>query len=62
MHIVLRIGTEWFEWNSEKSDLNAGKQSVSFDEAAQVFQDPMIRVMGTRPTHELRELICSRRN
>jgi len=30
-----------FEWSDEKSDLNVEKHQISFDEAKEVFLDPM---------------------
>ena len=46
MSVLVRIGVAWFEWDAEKSDSNQAKHGVSFGEAAQVFEDPLLRFIG----------------
>lgn len=45
MNVVYQLrGTE-FEWDSNKAESNIAKHSVTFEEAAEVFFDPL-RVLG----------------
>jgi hypothetical protein len=41
MDIALRIGEDWFEWDREKGHGNRDKHGVTFEEAAEVFSDPL---------------------
>ena len=44
----------WFEWDPKKASANLRKHSVSFDEAATVFQDDL-SLTGDDPDHSVSE-------
>ena len=37
-----------FEWNEKKAKINIDKHGVSFEEAATVFYDEIIRIISAR--------------
>ena len=43
-----------FEWDSNKATANLAKHGVSFDEARQVFEDPLAQTVHD-PAHSLEE-------
>jgi uncharacterized DUF497 family protein len=44
-----------FRWNESKAKLNAHKHQVSFNEAAQVFFDPLVQYQDASRNNEQRE-------
>jgi uncharacterized protein len=41
MNVVYRLGDLEFEWNTDKAEINLAKHGISFQEAAEIFLDPL---------------------
>ena len=51
------IGNVTFIWNVDKSLANIKKHGVTFEEAAQVFFDPFVRVVDASPEDDARDAV-----
>lgn len=49
-----------FEWDSAKADSNVEKHSVSFEEAAEIWDDPDLMVLSGKKKGEKRKLAIGR--
>lgn len=45
-----------FEWDEAKNQSNIQKHGISFDEASQIFDGPVLTNSDTRESNELREI------
>ena len=41
-----------FEWDAKKAETNKEKHNIDFEEAAEVFFDPFVRVVDVRETED----------
>jgi uncharacterized protein len=57
MDIVYQLQGVEFEWNENKAESNAQKHGVTFEEAAEVFFDPLYSIGDASVAEEYREYI-----
>jgi uncharacterized DUF497 family protein len=57
MDIVYQLQGVEFEWNENKAGSNAQKHGVTFEEAAEVFFDPLYSIGAASVAEEYREYI-----
>jgi uncharacterized protein len=55
MDISYRLGGLEFEWNADKAEANAIKHGVNFEEAAEIFLDPLCTFGEASDVYELRD-------
>ena len=57
MVVIYRLRDREFEWNESKARSNRTKHGVSFEEAAEVFFDPLYQLQDASTAAEQRDAI-----
>lgn len=60
MDIFYELGGQEFEWNDEKAYRNERKHGVTFEEAVEVFLDPLAEMADAGRGDEKRDVLIGR--